>query len=154
MHALRSLIVLTGMLLVAPAAPAQQRLVSFGKGELSIQTMAGPQKFAVEIAIDDAQREQGLMYRTRMPADAGMLFIYPQAQAVAMWMKNTLMPLDMVFISTDGRIRNIRERAVPQSLAIVPSDGPVKAALELNAGTVERLGIKPGDKVTGTGLDE
>jgi uncharacterized protein len=154
MQTLRSLTVLTGMVLVGLPALAAQQFASFAKGDLTIQTAAGPQKFTIELATDEAQREQGLMYRTRMPADAGMLFIYPHEQPVAMWMKNTNLPLDMLFITADGHIRSISERAVPQSLAIIPSEGPVKAALELNAGTVERLGIKLGDTVSATGLGE
>jgi uncharacterized membrane protein (UPF0127 family) len=137
----RSLTALAGAVLIALPALAQQQFASFSKGELTIQTSSGPQKFAIELATDDAQREQGLMYRTRMAADAGMLFLYPHEQPVAMWMKNTNLPLDMLFIAADGHVRNISERAVPQSL-------------ELNAGTVERLGIKPGDKVVATGLGE
>jgi len=154
MHAHRSLMALTGLVFIALPALAAQQFASFGKGELTIQTAAGPQKFAIELATDDVQREQGLMYRTRMAADAGMLFIYPHEQPVAMWMKNTNLPLDMLFIAADGHIRNISERAVPQSLTVISSEGAVKAALELNAGTVERLGIKPGDGVTATGLGE
>jgi uncharacterized membrane protein (UPF0127 family) len=141
------------MLLIALPALAQHNLVAFDKGDLTIQTQAGPQKFTVEVAADEAQRGQGLMFRRRIAADAGMLFLYPHEQVVTLWMKDTMVPLDMLFIGADGRIRNIQERAVPQSPAIIPSDGPVKAALELNAGTVDRLGIKPGDRVTGPALD-
>jgi|HubBroStandDraft_1064217.scaffolds.fasta_scaffold00296_11 uncharacterized membrane protein (UPF0127 family) len=154
MRKLRLLAVLAPLTLVAPSAPAQHGPVDFDKGDLTIETHAGPKKFTVELATDEPHRAQGLMYRRRMAADAGMLFIYPHEQPMAMWMKDTVLPLDMVFIAADGRIRNIQERAVPNSLAVIPSDGPVKAALELNAGTVERLGIKPGDRVTAKALDE
>ncbi len=154
MRTLGSLTALVGSVLIALPALAQQQFATFGKGELTIQTASGPQKFSIELATDDAQREQGLMYRPRMAANAGMLFIYPHEQPVAMWMKNTNLPLDMLFIAGDGHIRNISERAVPQSLTVIRSEGPVKAVLELNAGTVERLGVKPGDTVAATGLGE
>jgi uncharacterized membrane protein (UPF0127 family) len=153
MRALRPLAPLASMLLIALPALAQHNLVAFDKGDLTIQTQAGPQKFSVDLAADEAQRGQGLTFRSRIAANAGMLFLYPHEQVVTLWMKDTMVPLDMLFIGADGRIRNIRERAVPQSPAIIPSDGPVKAALELNAGTVNRLGIKPGDRVTGPALD-
>jgi uncharacterized membrane protein (UPF0127 family) len=153
MLALRPLVPLASMLLIALPALAQHNLVAFDKGDLTIQTQAGPQKFTVELAADEAQRGQGLTFRRRVAADAGMLFLYPHEQVVTLWMKDTMVPLDMLFIGADGRIRNIQERAVPQSPSIIPSDGPVKAALELNAGTVDRLGIKPGDRVTGPSLD-
>jgi uncharacterized membrane protein (UPF0127 family) len=154
MHMLRSLLALLGLILLVQPAPAQQPLQTFSKGELTIETASGPKKFTIELATTEQQREQGLMYRTRMAADAGMLFIYPGEQPIAMWMKNTYIPLDMVFIGADGTIRNIQERAVPQSLATIASDGLAKATLELNGGIVDKLGIKPGDKVIATGLNQ
>ena len=154
MRTLRSIAALAASLLMALPAQAEHSFVSFAKGELTIETAQGAKKFAVELATDEAQRAQGLSYRMRLGPDAGMLFIYQHEQPMAMWMKDTILPLDMVFIGADGRIRNIQQRAVPNSLAIIPSDGPVKAALELNAGTVERLGIKPGDRVTAAALEE
>ncbi len=132
--------------------PAKQAIVTYRKSALSIQTASGPQKFTVELALDDRQHEQGLMYRQAMAADAGMLFVYPQELTVRMWMKNTILPLDMVFIKADGTIGAIRERAVPQSLEIIPSGGPIKYVLELNGGTTARLGIKVGDKIDGEAL--
>ena len=76
-----------------------------------------------------------------------MLFDYGRTQPVAMWMKNTLVPLDILFIAADGRVVNIAADAVPESLTSIPSAGPVRAVLEINAGTAARLGIKPGDRV-------
>ncbi len=76
-----------------------------------------------------------------------MLFLYDPPQPVAMWMMNTLIPLDMLFIGADGRIINIRERAVPGSTATIESAGPARAVLELNGGTAARLKLKPGDRV-------
>ena len=122
---------------------------AFGAGpqDLTIDTAKGPEHFAVELATTPAQRELGLMYRQALPADAGMLFIYPDEESVAFWMKNTLIPLDMLFIGADGHIRRIAERAVPLSETPIPSVDPVMAVLEVNGGTVERLGIKQGDLV-------
>ena len=129
--------------LIAPAAGAE----TFATDQLAIQTAAGAQHFAVELAVTSEQRAQGLMYRQRLPADAGMLFLYPEARAVAMWMKNTLIPLDMLFIGEDGRIMHIEERAVPGSTATISSMGPARAVLELNGGTAARLKIQLGDRV-------
>lgn len=118
-----------------------------GAGDLTIETAKGPQHFSVELATTPAQRALGLMYRQDMAAGAGMLFIYPEEQPVAFWMKNTLIPLDMLFIGADGHIRRIAERTVPLTDTAIPSVYPVKAVLEINGGTVERLGIRPGDVV-------
>jgi uncharacterized protein len=118
-----------------------------GVQDLTIDTGKGPQRFTVELATTTAERELGLMYRQSMAPDAGMLFIYAGEQPVEFWMKNTLIPLDMLFIGADGRIRHIVERAVPLTETTIPSIYPVKAVLELNGGTVERLGIHEGDLV-------
>ncbi len=135
------------ILLLAVAFPALA-LETFQKSSLRVETAAGGKfRFDVELAVTPAQQMQGLMFRDAMPADAGMLFIYDRVQPASFWMKNTLIPLDMLFIGADGRIVNIHERAVPQSLDSVNSDGPVKAILELNGGMSARLGIHPGDRV-------
>ncbi len=103
--------------------------------------------FTVELARTPAEQTQGLMYRRKMADDAGMLFPFPWAQQAGVWMKNTYIPLDMMFVADDGRIVNIAQRTVPLSLAVVSSEGPVRAVLELNGGTAARLGIRPGDRV-------
>jgi uncharacterized membrane protein (UPF0127 family) len=147
-HLLSALLIL----LLAAGTARSAELATFNRGEVTITTSAGPHKFAIELATNEVQREQGLMFRLKLPADAGMLFVYPEDQPVAIWMKNTYIPLDILFIEANGRIKNIRERAVPQSLETMPSDGPLRAVLELNGGTVARLGIKPGDRVEGSGF--
>ncbi|GJE39344.1 DUF192 domain-containing protein [Methylobacterium persicinum] len=114
---------------------------------LTITTAGGPRRFSVEVMRDDAGRSRGLMFRRHMAADHGMLFDFEQDQPVTMWMKNTYLPLDMVFIQADGRVSHVAADAEPLSTAIIPSNGPVLAVLELNAGTAARLGIKPGDRV-------
>jgi len=114
---------------------------------LSIKTMAAVHKFEVEIAATTDQQRQGLMYRREMAANAGMLFLYDNGSRITMWMSNTYIPLDMLFIAADGRITHIVERTVPQSTELIGSNGPVRAVLELNGGTASRLGIKVGDEV-------
>jgi uncharacterized membrane protein (UPF0127 family) len=103
--------------------------------------------FSVEMALSPEQIEIGLMSRTSVPADGGMLFDLGPPQQARFWMCNTVIPLDMVFIKADGTIDSIAENTVPQSLATVESKGPVRATLELAAGTAARLGIRVGDKV-------
>ena len=105
------------------------------------------ERFSVEIADDEAERNRGLMFRDQMAADAGMLFDFKVDRPVTMWMRNTRLPLDMLFITRDGRVLNIAQRTVPFTEHSIPSDGPVRAVLELNGGTTERLGIKAGDRV-------
>ena len=103
--------------------------------------------FNVEMALTPDQQEIGLMFRPTVAPDGGMLFDWGRSQESQMWMKNTIASLDMVFINADGTIRSIIEDAVPQSLAVLDSHGPVRATLELAAGTTARLGIVVGDRV-------
>jgi len=122
--------------------------VSFPTSQLEIVNGAGASHgFAVEVATSHQQLAQGLMYRRTLAPDAGMLFDFGEPQPVTMWMKNTLIPLDMVFIAANGAVLGIAERTVPQSLAVIASPGPVRAVLELNGGTADRLGIHAGDRV-------
>jgi uncharacterized protein len=100
------------------------------------------------MALKPEQQITGLMFRPTVPPDGGMLFDWGTPRESQMWMKNTLSPLDMVFINADGTIRSIVENTVPQSLAVIDSRGPVLATLELAAGTTARLNIRVGDKVT------
>ncbi len=134
----------------APEASAQARgFVTFETSEVVIETRDGKRHdFRVELALNQRQRMQGLMYRPKLAPGAGMLFDYGRETPIAMWMKNTIVPLDMLFIGADGVIVNSAERTVPGSLAPIPSDGPVRAVLEVNAGTTARLGIKAGDRVS------
>jgi uncharacterized protein len=114
---------------------------------LTIQTSSGPSVFHIEVMRSDEERERGLMYRRFMPADRGMLFDFKPEQTVMMWMKNTYISLDMLFISRDGHIVNIAENTEPLSERIIPSAVPVAAVLEINAGTVARLHIHRSDQV-------
>ena len=103
--------------------------------------------FTVEMALTPPQQVTGLMFRPTVPDATGMLFDWQQARESDMWMRNTLAPLDMLFINADGTIRHIAERTVPQSLAVISSGGPVRATLEIAAGTAEKLDIRVGDHV-------
>lgn len=136
-------------LLASPALAQQpQRAPSFERSTLVIDSVTGKQhRFTVELADSDERRAYGLMHRDAMPPDHGMIFDFKADQPVAMWMRNTRLPLDMLFIARDGKVVNIRERAVPFDETSIYSDGPVRSVLELNGGTVSRLGIKPGDVV-------
>lgn len=118
------------------------------QGTLTIETAAGDiLQFEVEIVTTPQEMAVGLMFRQQMAPDAGMLFVYPAARQVSFWMKNTYLPLDMLFIGDDGVIHHIAERTVPLSTTPVPSRGPSRAVLELNGGTSERLGIAAGDRL-------
>ena len=128
-------------------APLAQTSTAFERSTLTIQTERGSHKFDVELATTPDQLSFGLMYRRSLAVDAGMLFDYSRPQIVAMWMKNTLIPLDMVFIDAVGKVAHISERTVPQSLRTISSRVPVRAVLELNGGTVTRLKIKKGDRI-------
>jgi uncharacterized protein len=122
--------------------------VSFGQSQLEIVVADGTRHgFDIELAQTDAQLHRGLMGRAKLAATAGMLFDFGHEQPVAMWMKDTLIPLDMVFIAKDGTIVGIAERTLPHSLAIISSPHPARAVLELNGGTASRLGIHAGDRV-------
>jgi hypothetical protein len=128
-------------------AGARADLATYSKSALVIDTAAGPQHFTVEMALTPEQQQQGLMFRPSLSADAGMLFDFVGTRPAAFWMKNTLIPLDMLFIAADGHIADYHERAVPLSEATIESKVSVRAVLELNGGTVARLGIHRGDLV-------
>jgi len=118
------------------------------KEKLVIITRDGARhEFNVEMAMTSQQQTVGLMFRPTVPADGGMLFDWVTPHSSQMWMRNTISPLDMVFINADGTIRSIVENTVPESLAVIDSRGPVRATLELAAGTTAKLNILVGDKV-------
>jgi uncharacterized protein len=114
---------------------------------LEIATKSGVHVFSVELAVTEQERERGLMFRRSVPELTGMLFDFEVDQPVAMWMKNTYVSLDMIFIQSDGRIRRIAENTEPESEKIIRSGGPVRAVLEVAGGTARKLGIEAGDRV-------
>ena len=143
---------ITGLALLGLIALVQQDKTSqaadaMPRGRLVIETASGTLHLDVEIARTREQRSQGLMFRTSLDRDSGMIFIYDSPREVSMWMKNTILSLDMAFIAEDGRITRIVANTTPMSEATLPSRGPVRAVLELLAGTAQRLAIKPGDHV-------
>ena len=129
--------------------PADAPRITPGPVEpLEIVTARGPIRFQVELADSPAEREQGLMWRGSMPVDRGMIFDFPGPEAEqSFWMRNTYIPLDIIYIRADGRIHSIARSTTPLSEAPVPSGGAVKAVLEINGGLSELLGILPGDQV-------
>jgi uncharacterized membrane protein (UPF0127 family) len=154
---LRHFILVLSLLLVHPwtlasidavAADADRLDGIFPKSTLTIATPdARVHRFNVWVAGDDRHRQLGLMFVKDLGEDAGMLFIYPQSQPISMWMKNTVLSLDMLFVAADGRIANVVESTTPQSEKIIESKGPVLGVIELKAGTAKRLHIQAGARV-------
>ncbi len=143
----RRLLLAAPAALMAGCALAQSSEVTFKKSSLVVVTASREIKFDVELALNDAERARGLMYREKLGPYDGMLFDFYQDAPVSFWMKNTLIPLDMVFIAGDGTIKHDHANAVPLSTEAIPSQFPVRAVLEINGGSARLLGIKPGDKV-------
>jgi len=144
---------LVTLTVLAAAAPRRSRAQTgpqprLPEEPLVIVTRDGARHaFRVEMAISPEDQTVGLMFRERVGPDEGMLFDWGTPRESSMWMRNTLVPLDMLFIAADGRIHRIAERTVPLSLAAVESRGPVRATLELAGGTAERLNLRVGDRV-------
>jgi uncharacterized membrane protein (UPF0127 family) len=114
---------------------------------LEIVTKNGVQVFSVEMATTEDEKQTGLMYRKELADGKGMLFDFSPEQEVSMWMKNTYISLDMIFIRADGRILRIAENTEPMSTKIISSRGLAKGVLEVPAGTAQKYGIRPGDRV-------
>jgi uncharacterized protein len=139
------------MLLAGPAAqaadPPREPLERFPSAELAVESGGRSHPFTVWIAASEPRRNQGLMYVKSLPATRGMLFLFDAPQVAAFWMKNTLIPLDLLFIAPNGRIIHIAENAVPLSEGAIESMGIVGGVLELAGGTSRRLGFRAGDRV-------
>ena len=138
--------------LPAVAVLALSALAGFGARAASIQpleivTKNGVHVFSVEMATTEEEKTTGLMYRKELADGKGMLFDFSPEQQISMWMKNTFISLDMIFIRADGRILRIAENTEPQSTRIISSRGPAKGVLEVIAGTAQKYGIAPGDRV-------
>ena len=136
--------------LVTFGAVANSSVQAASVQPLEIVTKNGVQVFSVEMATTEQEKETGLMYRKELADGKGMLFDFSPEQQVSMWMKNTYISLDMIFIRGDGQIVRIEESAKPESDRLIPSGAPVRAVLEVIAGTARQLGIKPGDRVVGS----
>jgi uncharacterized protein len=136
---------LFGFLAIPAGVLAEERAQSLEK--LSIVTASGTHDFSVEVMRTPPELEHGLMFRRFLPPDRGMLFDFKTERPVMMWMKNTYLPLDMVFIARSGRVVGIAENTEPLSEKIIPSGAPTYGVLELNAGTAAKIGLKIGDEV-------
>jgi uncharacterized membrane protein (UPF0127 family) len=141
------LLVSVTLSLISPPLGHPQELAAQQLQPLEIATRTGVHVFAVELAVTPEQQAQGLMFRRELPEGRGMLFDFQKEQPTSFWMKNTYIPLDMIFIRADGRILRVAENTVPLSEALVSSGGPVRAVLEVIAGTAKKLGIAAGDRV-------
>jgi uncharacterized membrane protein (UPF0127 family) len=115
---------------------------------LEIATKSGVHIFSVEIATTEDEKQKGLMYRRELADGKGMLFDFSPEQQISMWMKNTYISLDMIFIRADGRVLRIAENTEPESTAIISSGGLARGVLEVPAGTARKYGISPGDRVS------
>jgi len=138
---------LTFAAVYAAALPPVQ---AAGRTTIEIVSGTGVHAFNVELATNDAERSKGLMFVKSLPEGQGMLFDFKRDQPVSFWMHNTYIPLDMIFIAGNGRIMHIAENAKPLSDDLIPSQYPVRAVLEVIGGTAEKLGLKTGDRVTGS----
>ncbi len=144
---MKTVLLILSLLFGGAAAAAQERV------PLVIETAGGDRhEFRVEIADTDPARAQGLMHRRELAADHGMLFIFDRPHTITMWMKNTPLPLDMIFLSSDGKIVDTHRRAVPFSLDTIASKRRARYVLEVIGGTVDRLGLAVGDRVSGAGI--
>ena len=138
-------------MMLALALPLD-RATAAGTDTLVLKTESGDHSYTVEIADTDRERATGLMFRGSLPEKSGMIFLYDPPQRVGMWMRNTYIPLDMVFITAEGTVRRVEADTEPFSTDLIRSGGEVAAVLELNAGQAAKIGVKPGDRVIFPGL--
>lgn len=131
----------------AHARDSVSTLARLPHAELQVVTASGTHRFQVWIAADDRSRERGLMFVRSLPADAGMLFLFERPQVAAFWMKDTYLSLDLIFVRADGVVANVARDTRPLTLDPIPSVGPVKAVLELLAGTCARIGLVAGSRI-------
>jgi len=139
---------LAAIVVLSPLAPA----VAESTGSLVLKTGSGDHTYTVEIADTPGEKARGLMFRRSLPQDRGMIFLYDPPQRAAMWMRNTYIPLDMIFITEQGTVLRIEANTEPFSTDVIEAGGITKAVLELNAGEAARIGLKPGDEVIFPGL--
>lgn len=133
------------LIAVGAASPALSEECRTGR--LDLRGDWGTARFSVEIADTNATRAQGLMFRETLPRSSGMLFVYPRPQVAQFWMKNTLIPLDMIFAGADGVVRHVHSNAVPGDLTPIDGGSGVLAVLEINGGLAAALGISPGSQM-------
>lgn len=117
------------------------------KKPLTIVTSTGRHLITVEVASNAQEQAFGLMFRRSLAPDAGMIFLFPNDKEITMWMKNTFIPLDMIFVTHDGIVSRIEENTEPMSERVISSGSPARVVIEMTGGSAARLGIKPGDKI-------
>ncbi|WP_414833455.1 DUF192 domain-containing protein [Afifella sp. YEN Y35] len=121
--------------------------------QVTIKSAKGTHTFDVELALTQQERSRGLMYRREVPRGTGMLFDFGSDRPITMWMKNTYVPLDMVFIGSDHKVQSIAKETTPLSETTIASERPVRFVLEVAGGTADRLHIRPGDQVSGKAIE-
>jgi len=122
--------------------------------QVEFRNAEGVSRFSVELADDPSERAKGLMFRESMPASAGMLFVYERPQSASFWMRNTLIPLDMIFMDRTGTVRRVHANARPGDETPIPGGNDVLAVVEINAGLASRLGIVEGSTMRHPSLDQ
>lgn len=143
---LLALLVLGGMARPSLALEGEAMMLPVDPAPLIATTTSGEKRFTIEVADDPGERERGLMFRQNLPADRGMLFVFESTRPVGFWMRNTPLPLDLVFIREDGTVAAIK-RGEPFSEATISTPTPIRFVLELEHGTASRAGLKPGDRL-------
>lgn len=139
--------VIAALLSIGVGLGAYAHAESLDQQPLTFITASGRHDVTVEVADSDQERSMGLMFRRSLPEDKGMIFLYPQDEEITMWMKNTYISLDMIFVTANGSVHRIEERTEPFSESIIASGGKVRAVIEMIGGSAQRLGLKPGDTV-------
>lgn len=152
--ALRLILICALAVSVAGGRGASAQASACAADRIDLRAPFGTVSFTVEIADTVESRARGLMHRTELAQDAGMLFIYGRTREAGFWMKNTLIPLDMIFINARGIVHKVHANAQPHDLTGINSDGPIRAVLEINGGQARRLGIRPGTVVRHPGLPQ
>lgn len=133
--------------LAVMAATALQAQAACRPDQVELRWQGGQARFTVEVADTEATRASGLMFREKMPASAGMLFVYESPRRAQFWMKNTLIPLDMIFADDSGVVTHVHSNAVPQDTTVIDGGNGVRYVLEINGGLAQRLGIKTGSEM-------
>lgn len=144
--------VYAALLYVVMSALNPTSLLALEKKRLTINSAAGSHTIMVEVAVTRDEQMTGLMFRRSLGADEGMIFIYPQDQEITMWMRNTYIPLDMIFLRRDGTVLRIERNTEPLSERMISSGDRARAVVEMAAGSARRLGIEPGDRIDFPGL--
>jgi len=124
------------------------------EGQIELRGEWGSARFTVEVADTASERSQGLMNRQSMAKSAGMLFVYPSPRTVGFWMKNTLIPLDMIFMDATGTVQRVHENAVPLDLTMIPGGQDIQYVLEINAGMAKRFGISVGSEAKHPSIEQ